>query len=95
MRYQLRDYRVLPGRMDDFVALWRDKVLPLREQQGFTVVGAWSNPATNRFVWVVGHDGDFEAADAAYYASPQRRAMSPDPAELLDHTSAEFVTPAR
>ncbi len=95
MRYQLRDYRVQPGRMDDFVALWRSQVLPLREQVGFTVHGAWSNPETNRFVWIVSFDGDFEAADAAYYGSPQRRAMSPDPAALLEHTSAEFVTPAR
>ncbi len=95
MRYQLRDYRVLPGRMDDFVTLWRAQVVPLREQLGFLVVGAWSNPETDRFVWIVGYEGDFEAADADYYASPQRRAMSPDPAELLAHTSAEFVTPAR
>ncbi len=95
MRHQLRDYRVLPGRMADFVELWRSQVLPLREEMGFTVVGAWTNPETNRFVWVVGHDGDFEAADAAYYASPERRAMAPDPADLLEHTSAEFVTPAR
>lgn len=92
MRYQLRDYRVLPGRLDDFVALWKSQVVPLRERMGFTVAGAWCSPETNRFVWVVGYDGDFEAADAAYYASPERRRVSPDPADLLDQTSAEFVT---
>ncbi len=92
MRYQLRDYRVIPGRMADFVALWRSQVLPLRERMGFCVAGAWSNPETNRFVWIVGYDGDFEQADAAYYASPERRSVSPDPAELLERTSAEFVT---
>lgn len=91
MRYQLRDYRITPGEMERFVELWRSQVLPLRQRAGFTVVGAWWSAATERFVWIVAFDGDFEAADRAYYASPERTTMSPDPAELIVEARAEFV----
>src|SRR4029077_14720455 len=39
MRWQLRMYRIQPGRMDDWVDEWRAHVRPLRESMGFTVLG--------------------------------------------------------
>ena len=80
--YQLRIYRVRDGRMDDFVREWRERILPLRERHGFTVLGPWVIEAENRFVWIVGRE-DFEAADKTYYASPERTALEPDPARHL------------
>ena len=40
----------------------------------------------SRFVWIVGYDGDIRAANDAYYASPERAAMDPDPARLIVET---------
>lgn len=80
-RWQLRMYRVEPGRMDDWVDEWRAHVRPLRESMGFQVLGPWAGE-DDRFVWLIGHD-DLEAADAAYYSSPERTALQPDPARLL------------
>ena len=94
MEYQLRDYRIAPGAMAEFVAEWRAKVVPLRAQAGFEIVGAWSNPETNRFVWIIAHEGDFEEADSVYYASPDRKRMSPDPARFIEEARSEFVSPA-
>ena len=85
-RWQLRLYRVEPGRMDDWMREWRDCIRPLREANGFTVIGPWID-RDERFVWVIGHD-DFESADAAYYASSERAALDPDPARLLVETEA-------
>lgn len=79
--WQLRMYRVQPGRMDDWVAEFRAHVRPLRESMGFTVLGPWVGE-DERFVWLIGHD-DLEAADASYYASPERVALDPDPARQL------------
>jgi hypothetical protein len=80
-RWQLRMYLVEPGRMDDWVDEWRAHVLPLRESMGFEVLGPWAGEG-DRFVWLIGHE-DLEAADAAYYTSPERAALQPDPARLL------------
>jgi NIPSNAP len=82
--WQLRLYRVEPGRIDDWLREWRDQVRPLREAKGFHVLGPWVGE-DDRFVWLIGHD-DFAAADAAYYESPERAQMDPDPARLLVET---------
>jgi hypothetical protein len=71
--------------MDEFVALFVDHIVPVREALGFKVLGAWNDPADDTFVWVVGHEAPdgWEAAEAAYYDSPERAALPRDPAELV------------
>jgi hypothetical protein len=83
LRFQLREYTIEEGRLDDFVREWREVVLPLRVSLGFSVLGPWIEHEASRFVWIVGYDGDIEAANEAYYESDERRAMDPDPARLL------------
>ena len=77
MEYQLRDYGVKPGEFDEFIAEWAANIVPLRRMFGFSVVGAWTDSDRTRFVWMLARD-DFEAADRAYYASPERAAVTPD-----------------
>jgi NIPSNAP len=87
MAVQLRDYRIREGELGRFVAEWRAHLAPLRMDMGFTIPGAWTVPAENRFIWLLAHAGDwsaFEAADAEYYASPRRTAIVPDPARLIE-----------
>ena len=86
MRFQLREYTIEEGRLDDFVREWRELVLPLRLSQAFNVLGPWVERGSSRFVWIVGYDGDFEAANEAYYESDERRAVEPDPARLVLET---------
>jgi hypothetical protein len=90
MRYQLRIYTALPGRVHDFAREWAEQVVPLRRQFGFDVVGGWVTEDETRFVWIVGHE-DFEAADRAYYESPEREGMEPDPRRHLDLDRVEIA----
>ena len=82
MAYQLRDYDVKPGVFDEFIREWAANIVPLRRKFGFTVEGAWANTERTRFVWMLSRD-DFEAADRAYYASPERAGLTPDIARHL------------
>jgi hypothetical protein len=68
---QLRRYSIEPGRMDDFVTWWHSIVGP-REKYGFHVLFAYADDEHDQFVWAVEHDGDFDAAEAEYVASPER-----------------------
>src|SRR5262245_65137037 len=88
---QLRIYAIAEGKMDEFIREWREQVAPLREALGFRVDGAWTDQETNSFVWVLSHDGDFEAADAAYYASPGRKALDPDPARNIEANETRMM----
>jgi hypothetical protein len=90
---QLRMYKIVDGSLDQFVEEWRERVAPLREQFGFRVVGAWTIPETNGFVWVISHDGDFEEADQAYYTSDERKAMDPDPARHIEEVDTRLMQP--
>jgi NIPSNAP len=92
--YQLRDYRVAEGRLEDWVREWKDNVLPLRLAFGFELVGAWIIEEENRFVWIIGHADDFAAADSRYYGSDERKALSPDPARHLVSQTTALMRPA-
>jgi hypothetical protein len=92
LQFQLRDYRIKPGEMDDWLEEWSSRIRPLREAAGFTVVGAWAVRDQDRFLWILAHD-DFEAADQRYYASAERRAIHPDPARHLAQTEQAFIEP--
>ncbi|TLZ66153.1 MAG: NIPSNAP family containing protein [Methanobacteriota archaeon] len=96
---QLRIYRIKEGRMEEWLAGWKRGVLPLRRKLGFRIEGAWEVRAEDTFVWILTYDGPegFEARDAAYYASPERKALKPDPAELIEgadtYTMASVLSP--
>jgi hypothetical protein len=83
MRFQLREYTIEDGRLDDFVREWRQLILPLRVSLGFGVFGPWVEREASLFFWVIGFDGDIRAANDVYYASPERAAMDPDPVRLV------------
>lgn len=82
---QLRIYTIKPGEMGEWIAEWGRLIAPLRRQYGFQVLGAWTIEAENQFVWILRYSGasTWEEADAAYYASPERAALEPDPARHI------------
>jgi hypothetical protein len=43
-------------------------------------------------VWAITHDGDFAAAEADYYASPERATVDPNPADNIAVMHLSMVT---
>ena len=85
METQLRIYRIAAGHLDDFLRAWLTGVLPLRQAHGFEI-HAWTHAGDgDRFVWLIRWRGvgTFADADARYYASPERAALDPDPAQWI------------
>ena len=95
MEVQVRIYEAKAGELERFVEEWQARVRPLRERFGFRVLGAWASEDGRRFVSVLGYEGPdgFASADARYYASPDRAALEPDPARLLEGTEAFAARP--
>lgn len=48
MEYQLRDYQIRPGELEQWVEEWKKMVCPLRTSFGFAVVGAWTIEESER-----------------------------------------------
>jgi hypothetical protein len=97
MAEQLRIYTINRGELRNFADEWREKIRPLRLDLGFQIGGAWLVEETNQFVWLLSYDGpdSWAARDAAYYSSPQRQAMEPNPARLIARVEEYFVEDAR
>ena len=93
MRAQLRLYKVKPGQMERFLSAWEHGAVPVREVFGFKVLAAWRSEDDAEFGWVVGYEGDgqFEAAEKAYYDSAERAAIQDDPAQYLDGVETKMV----
>ena len=93
MEIQLRDYRIKPGHMDDWVAGWESGIVPLRRQEGFTIVGAWLDRAHNRFVWLVGYSGSdgFDAGEARYHALPERLSQHRTRPDFVETATLDMV----
>ena len=91
---ELREYTIRAGQLDRFVELGSPGVRPLQEKKGFHVEAAGRVPDEDRFVWVLSYDGpDWDTAQRAYYDSPERKALDPDPAELIVARRKSFIEP--
>ena len=82
--------------MAAWVDEWNRLIAPLRRRLGFEIVGAWTADQGDRFIWILRYEGpsSWEEADAAYYASPERGAMNPNPARLIVEPRHVWLEPA-
>ena len=97
MAQQLRVYTMKEGKLDDWVALYESKVLPLRRQHGFEIE-AWTSRETNQFVWLVSYDGtneELHAADEAYYASDDHKPLHEEALLYLEKGESWFLEPVQ
>ena len=95
MAEQLRLYQLDPTRIDEFIALWREQIVPARQAAGFAVRGAWVSREDAGFAWVVAYTGkgSFEQADRRYYNSKARKAIRPSPTDFLLDVETVMVEP--
>ena len=81
MTYQLRTYVLVPETAEEFVSRWERDLVPLRQANQFSVVGAWRAPERNEFTWLVRWDGPgtFAEGERVYYEARQRANLEWDP----------------
>jgi hypothetical protein len=97
MTVQLRRYRLEPELAADFIS-WFAGVSTVRAEFGFRVEFAFHDPETNEFIWAVSCDGDFDAVEAEYLASPQRAKLFegiPKWATIERVSKVDVVVPTR
>ena len=84
----------MPGEMEQWLDEWRSRIVPLRQKFGFGILGAWTVAGADEFVWIITYSGpkSWEQADSDYCGSPERKAISPDPARHLAHTETRMLT---
>lgn len=96
MTTQLRTYDIKPGTMDEWLVLFRDKVVPMHEKYGLPVRAAWVDHVRSQFVWVrefVG-EGTAEEQEQRYRASEERaRVIGDAPKAFIVQMEVREVEP--
>ncbi len=68
----LRTYTIKEGQMDNWLSLFKEKLIPLLEEHGIAVDGTWVSEDGSQFIWVRSYgdsESDIEAKEAAFYGS--------------------------
>lgn len=71
----MRRYALDPALAQEFVSFLTKKVIPAREERGFTVESMWLSDGMDELTWFVSRFGDreeFAQAEQAWEDSPER-----------------------
>jgi hypothetical protein len=94
MPAQLRVYKIKPGKMDDWLKFFNNKVVPMHRKFGIPARIAWINHADSEFIWARDFfgDGTVEEQEANYVNSEERRRVIGDEAkQYIDGATVRVV----
>jgi hypothetical protein len=87
MLFELRQYRIRPGRRDEWVRFMDEVIIPFQVAQGMTIVGTFvSEEDPDLYVWIRRFEDESERQrlyEAVYESEHWKTAISPQTAELL------------
>jgi hypothetical protein len=93
--YELRQYKVLPGRMDDWVKMMEQEIIPFQVSLGMVITGSFRGEADDSiYVWLRRFESEAEREalyKAVYESEHWKTTIAPRIPDLLDR-SAIVVT---
>jgi hypothetical protein len=93
--YELRQYKVLPGKMDEWVKVMEQEIIPFQVSQGMVITGSYRGEADDSvYVWLRRFESEAEREalyKAVYESDYWKTKMAPRVPEYLDR-SAIVVT---
>ena len=88
MFYELRQYKILPGKMDAWVDLMEREIIPFQVAQGMVITGTFRGEEDDTvFVWMRRFESEAERErlyEAVYGSEKWKNEISPQVAELMD-----------
>jgi hypothetical protein len=90
MFFELRQYRTMPGKRDEWVKIMEERIIPGQTAKGAVIVGSFVGAEEdNLYVWIRRFESEeqFQAFSSAYYGSDEwKNELQPKAAELLDRS---------
>ncbi|TDS86411.1 hypothetical protein [Nesterenkonia aurantiaca] len=91
----MRRYTLDPALADEFVSFLTKRVIPAREERGFTVESIWLSDGKDELTWFVSRFGDreeFAEAERAWEDSPERAEIFTDAPAYVTGKDLRAVT---
>ncbi|MFZ3234511.1 MAG: NIPSNAP family protein, partial [Stellaceae bacterium] len=93
--YELRQYKVLPGKMDEWVKIMEEEIIPFQASQGMVITGSYRGETDDSvYVWMRRFESEAEREaqyKAVYESDFWKTKIAPRVPECLDR-SAIVVT---
>ena len=91
-----RRYEIRPDAVADWIIVFTERIVPLRESAGFTVLHPWVDLRSNEFGWLFRYPGDEEEyarAERRYDGLPEHEAIHELAGPWITGTRIQFVEP--
>lgn len=86
--YELRQYKVLPGKMDAFVRLMEEEIIPFQVSQGMVITGSYRGETDDSvYVWMRRFASEEQRAAlyaAVYESDTWKNSIGPRVPDMLD-----------
>ena len=93
--YELRHYRVLPGKMDEWVRCMEETIIPFQVARGMVIAGSFRGENDDRtYIWMRRFESEEEREQlyAAVYESDEwKNDISPRVEQLIDRSTIEVT----
>jgi len=88
MFFEFRQYRIRDGRMQEFVDLMENTIIPMQISKGMVVAGSFTCPdEDDMYIWIRRFDSEEQRKELyeAVYESPEwKNDIAPSVGELMD-----------
>ncbi|MCY4482039.1 MAG: NIPSNAP family protein [Spirochaetaceae bacterium] len=93
--YELRHYRVLPGKMDEWVRCMEEEIIPLQVARGMVIAGSFRGESNDQtYVWLRRFDSEEQREQlyAAVYESDEwKNEIAPQVEKLIERSTIEVT----
>ena len=93
--YELRHYRVLPGKMDEWVRCMEETIIPFQVARGMVIAGSFRGENDDQtYVWMRRFDSEEERERlyAAVYESDEwKNEIAPQVEQLIERSTIEVT----
>ena len=90
MFFELRQYRIKPGKMEAWLKLAEDEMIPFQSSKGMVIVGSWVGEGekdADLYVWIRRFDSEEERVrlyDAVYQTDEWKNEIGPPVGDMID-----------
>ena len=91
MFYELRQYKIHPGRMDEWVEFMEKDIIPFQVSLGMVITGSWRGEEDGTaYVWMRRFDSEAERErlyESVYQSDYWKNDVAPRVTELMDRSA--------
>ena len=99
MFFELREYTIKPGKMDEFVKLMEDEIIPFQIAQGMVINGSFRGEEDDtQYVWIrrFADEGEREELYEKVYESDHwKNEIAPKVPDLVEKGEVTRITPTK